>query len=96
MVEFPDSWPRTVLLEQPGEYVSQRLWVDENEQNPLIFKLTQRWDDGDEATIYLLLHELEDIASAARDCLHPPSRGASIQQWEEYLDAMEAHDDATV
>ena len=92
MVKFPDSWPRTVILEQPGRCASQRLWVAEDEQDPVIFKITQRWGDGDEATIYLTLHELKGMALAARDYL--PSQGASIQQWEERLDAAERHDNA--
>lgn len=78
-----------VLLEQDSGSVRQVLWIDKDSD---IFKITQLWKDGDEATIYLFLHELKELTQAARDHMSLPNDG--IQDHEDYLDARGRHDDA--
>lgn len=78
-----------VLFRWHDSGVIQTLWLDPKSKTP-IFRIAQQWEDGDEDTIYLHLHEIGKIAQVAHDYVFPPS----VQEWEDYLGAQDRHDDA--
>ena len=81
-----------VLLKQEDKGIAQTLWTNPKTEIP-VFRINQRWDNEEEITIYLYLYEIEQLARAARDYVFPPGDG--IQEWEDYLDAQERHDEST-
>ncbi len=72
--------------------VKQALSVDADGH---VFIIEQQWCDGEPQIIYLDFSELIAMAQAARDYVFLPSKGASIQNHEDRLDAQDRHDEAT-